>query len=273
MDIVFKSIELEPLANIMPSEINGRDIIWVCNRLCKPDSPSWAGFMSITSRSEPKSSSIVTMLPIIDLNASDPNSLFSLLSFIVEQCHKYNIPETAVTFDQPLFIKAFEIVHAESMPIFVRLGGFHQLMSFLGSIGYIMEGSGLREALECVYAPVSVGHMLSGKAYARAVRGHLMISSALLSIILEPHLNTLSADELQKVLNLDVPDELTFDTELGALFQFLDDEKQRLKSCSRTTALWLQYIDYVSLVQDFVRAERTSDWPLSKSSCLHTKDA
>ena len=51
------------------------------------------------------------------------------------------------------------------MNIFVCLGGFHQLISFLGSIGCLMEGSGLRAALENVYAPVTVGHMFSGKAF------------------------------------------------------------------------------------------------------------
>ena len=50
-----------------------------------------------------------------------------------------------------------------NMNIFVRLGGFHQFMSFLGSIGCLMEGSGLRTALENIY-PITVGHMFSGKA-------------------------------------------------------------------------------------------------------------
>ena len=117
--------------------------------------------MSLKSKHETKSSSQVTMLPIIDLHATDPNVIYSLLKFIVTQFCKQTIPDTAVTFDQPLFLKAFEIVNAEAMPIFVRLGGFHQLMSFLGSIGFMMEGSGIYQALEVVYAPVSVGHMLT----------------------------------------------------------------------------------------------------------------
>ena len=54
------------------------------------------------------------------------------------------------------------------MEIFVRLGGFHQLMSLLGSIGSLMEGSGLRRGLETVNVPLTVGHMMTGKAYTRA---------------------------------------------------------------------------------------------------------
>ena len=58
-----------------------------------------------------------------------------------------------------------------------------------------MEGSELRSALETVYAPVSVVHMFSGKAYSRAIRGHFLSTYALLSIMLEEFQNELNADE------------------------------------------------------------------------------
>lgn len=45
-------------------------------------------------------------------------------------------------------------------------------MSFIGSIGYVMGESGLEEVLTEVYAAKSVLHMLSGKAYAKAVNLH-----------------------------------------------------------------------------------------------------
>ena len=51
-----------------------------------------------------------------------------------------------------------------NMNIIVCLGGFHQLMSFLSSIECAMEGSGLQNALETVYVPISVGHMSTGEA-------------------------------------------------------------------------------------------------------------
>ena len=89
-----------------------------------------------------------------------------------------------VTFDQPLWWKALNIILSvpDKSPlksIILRLGGFHTLMSFLGSIGHIMEGSGLQHILEQVYDPCTVKHMFSGKAYARAVRGHFLLSTAL----------------------------------------------------------------------------------------------
>lgn len=56
--------------------------------------------------------------------------------------------------------------------VILRLGGFHLEMSFVGGIGHLMEGSGITELLETVYAPNAVTHMTSGKAIARAVRAH-----------------------------------------------------------------------------------------------------
>lgn len=64
-------------------------------------------------------------------------------------------------------------------------------MSFLGSIGNIMSGSGLRSVLELVYAENTVTHMLSGKAYDRAIRGHLLVDAALNTLLSERILGTL----------------------------------------------------------------------------------
>ena len=48
-------------------------------------------------------------------------------------------------------------------------------MNFLGAVGDMMSGSGIEELLEMVYATNSVGHMMSGKAFARATRRHFLL--------------------------------------------------------------------------------------------------
>ena len=60
-------------------------------------------------------------------------------------------------------------IKAKKMNVVCRLGGFHTLMSFLGSIGSLMAGSGMEEMLEICYASNVVPHLLSGKAIARAL--------------------------------------------------------------------------------------------------------
>ena len=122
--------------------------------------------MSSIAKTENKTISVVSMLPIINLHATDPIALSSLLLFLEKQSQKLGNNILVVTFDQQLYIKAYETVASKKMKVFLPLGGFHQLMSFLGSIGTLMEGSGMGTALESLYAPVTVGHMITGKAYS-----------------------------------------------------------------------------------------------------------
>ena len=58
-------------------------------------------------------------------------------------------------------------------------------MSFLGSIGTLMKGTGLEDLLSEVYAENSVVHMMSGKAIARVIRAHFFAESSLMSLLLE----------------------------------------------------------------------------------------
>lgn len=52
-----------------------------------------------------------------------------------------------------------------------------------GSIGPMMKGSGLEEALETVYGPNALTHMMSGKAVSRALPGHL-VEAALVNTLM-----------------------------------------------------------------------------------------
>jgi len=68
-------------------------------------------------------------LPFINLDPSNLSTIYTA------QCEKHGLQVCPVTFDQPLYIKAAEIVaSAQDLDkVVVRLGGFHLLMSYLGS--------------------------------------------------------------------------------------------------------------------------------------------
>ena len=124
---------------------------------------------------------------MIDMIPSDPSCVFSTLHFVAEHARKYQ-STPIVTFDQPLWMKAFLIIEEEEKDSILKsivlwLGGFHTLMSFLGSIGHLMAASGLDDVLQTVYA--SVEHILSGKAISRAVRAHLLVDKVLNGMLLE----------------------------------------------------------------------------------------
>jgi len=76
-----------------------------------------------------------------------------------------------------------EPLDSDLCKIVLRLGGFHTKMSFLGCIGSLMAGSGLKEILEMIYAPNAVEHILTSKAIARAVRAHLLVDAAVNTLI------------------------------------------------------------------------------------------
>ncbi|VDI57080.1 Hypothetical predicted protein [Mytilus galloprovincialis] len=143
--------------------------------------------MHKTSGSYPGQSNI-TFLPMIDLNPSDESCIYTTLHFVCKEA-KQNKCTPILTFDQPLYWKAMMIVQNEPTTsslksLVLKLGGFHAEMSFVGSIGYLMSGSGLMNIFETVYASTAVSHMLSGKAIARAVRGHFLLDTALTALIL-----------------------------------------------------------------------------------------
>jgi len=119
----------------------------------------------------PGKSSIV-FLPMIDMNPNDLTCINSTLHFVGKEAKAHNF-KPIITFDQPLYWKAMQIIEMEpndspSKSTILRLGGFHLEMNFAGCIGHLIDGSGLPET---VYASNAVSHMLSGKAIARAVRG------------------------------------------------------------------------------------------------------
>lgn len=184
--------------------------------------------------------------------------------------------------------------------VILRLGGFNLEMSFVGGIGHLMEGSGITELLETVYAPNAVTHMTSGKAIARAVRAYFLIDTALTSIILSHMYGIPLQDKIENetgtndinpanYINIDntdnnaedLLDELhEADAMLDELLKgdisvekvcdnvLIDQIKSRIDNFReshksfRTSQLWFQYMDMIDILRRFIKAERTGNWEL-----------
>ena len=117
-------------------------------------------------------------MPMIDLKSTDPVCILSTMHFVAEQSSKYNMAPV-LTFDKPLYWKSMSIKEQQDesstlKKIVLRIGGFHQMMSCLGSIEDVMKGSGLQALLELIYAEGSVNIMLNGKDIFRATRTHTL---------------------------------------------------------------------------------------------------
>lgn len=173
--ILFKASTELLFPHVLPESMN-TDVLWLTASLFltqdKPR-PSWSGYMQKVSHGDHPQNATITLLLIIDLNPSNYTCIFSTLLFLIEQCKKLNIVTPSITFDQPLWLKATEIAVEKSLNIVVHLGGFHTLMSFVGSIGSLMDGSGIESVLQLVYGENSINHILRGKAISRAIRAHI----------------------------------------------------------------------------------------------------
>ena len=148
--------------------------------------------MQLLHRGVQPSNSSALFLPMIDLSSSDTTCIYSTLNYIAQHAKQHDIP-TIITFYQPLWWKALPIILLEPdgspmRRIVLRLGAFHMEMSFLGSIGHIMTGSGLQELLELIYTPNAVDHIITGKSVSSRISYWMLCwthSSCL--ILLEEH--------------------------------------------------------------------------------------
>ena len=125
------------------------DLLWISNlgpELSLPV-PSWNGFMQIEVQGGEFDQAKIQILPFINMNPNNMSSKYTALCFAKKLCDDHNIAAATVTFDRALYIKAVEIISSyqnELNSLFARLGGFHWLMSAIGSLGYIMGGTGVR---------------------------------------------------------------------------------------------------------------------------------
>ena len=289
--VILKPLNELKVENVLPKYIL-YDYLWHISYFLPNPRPSWSGYMSNICTGEYPGKSTISLLPITDLNPTDMTCIYSTLKFVQSQAKKLNIVTPVITFDQPLYIKAMEIVKAKNMNMVVMLGGFHLLMSFLGSIGEVMKGSGLEDALEELYGKSTVPHLICGKAVSRALRGHFLVESALVWQLMAPLIsmeNDLEEDDMENetsdnttpgttVVRIDdllieienMTDaikenkvvEMHEDSSLLKLRISLEEYKKLLGDSSRTAKLWLEYLYYIDIVRLFIRAERFGDWDL-----------
>lgn len=246
------------------------DTLWFIAKQLDIPLPEWKGYMTTITTGDFSEKTRVITLPLINAPPSNYDTVYTALHYaskLIQQTHKKLI----VTFDQPLYWKAREIVAAEPLDsqisnCVVRLGGFHLLMSFLGSIGYFMAGSGLKELLCIVYAPLSVDKMLQGHAFARAVRGHFLATTALSNKILDQlQLTVEEKSAVTEILSgfLDEPpalNALNGNKTIKKLAEKYGETLEQLKANGPTAQLWIQYFKMVYLVKEYIHAERSGDW-------------
>ena len=93
----------------------------------------------------------VIMLPIEDLHVTDLTALYSIIFSVIFR--NLNVVLPWVTFDQEVYIEAYEIASSMEMNVFLQLGEFHHLMSSFGFIGSLMEGNDMKQCMDQIILP------------------------------------------------------------------------------------------------------------------------
>ena len=138
----------------------------------------------------------------------------------------------------------------------------------------MMKGSGLEEVLEKAYGPNVVNYIISGKAFARALRAHFLVEAALVNKLIgsiSTNTNreiTCPGREANIDQDLEEAEDKLSTTEIEEIHDFYDgiadkslsvmntdksNELMKLQNCllkykeslakiSRTARLWLQYV-------------------------------
>ncbi len=146
-----------------------------------------------------------------------------------------------------------------------------------------------------MYAENAVKHILSGKAIARAIRGHLMVYATLSTMLTanaynmklptkgeccdDLHQSLVTARELYDNITASAGTASVLSPEdmfgeilvklkdvLGDVTAKVNAEKETMKE-RRTAKLWLQYIEMIRILRMFIKAERTGDWMLAPPGC------
>ena len=143
------------------------------------------------------------------------------------------------------------------------------MMTFLGSIGYIMQGSGLQALFELIYAEGSLNAMLNGKDIFTAIRAHRLIYAVLYEyltaklfecnlgepsndgkFIINSYLQTLKelvkgthGDTISCTMEAHIITNL-----LNKLLVFFSSTK------SKTATHWIQYMKMVEICLQFLKA-------------------
>ena len=112
--------------------------------------------------------------------------------------------------------------------------------------------------------------MISGHAYARALRGHFLVCAALNALMLEENIDCLADINLSQFQNVynslfDVSSEtisIVNESVVTNLSQTLDKISANLSSQSRTGKLWINYLRHINILRLFIYAERTGNWDL-----------
>ena len=248
--------------------------------MLRQDMPNKIGWTEFNQKGNVNCSSKTTIgcMPMI-LN---PAHEYDTLNLVIRRCmaisSHYNQEHTVLTVDQQLFCKLHILISNTpefQHKVFPRLGGLHISLNFQKIIGKHMSDCGLHETWieSSLLGEGASQKVFAGKSYSKSMRAHKLTVQALWRMLIPKFMNFLSSqnpdmsmvmhDEIKKYSEgenniSDLMNLLQTDEWRGYLSVFVKEESDN----SVNFSFWWKYMEMVSILLMFTRAQRDGDWEL-----------
>lgn len=216
----------------------------------------------------------VGYMPILQAPAHEMDTLNTVVKKCMHVSSVLGQQYTVITVDQALYCKLVELKWANpeyQEKLVVQLGGLHISMCFLKTIGKHMNGSGLAEAWveSGLLGPNATESVLNGKAYKRAMRAHKITIQAMWQLLMPVllHMYEMSkpecAKQLDELLVSTQPiDSLITSLKSASFREFFETFVLDKSSENVNFKFWWSYMEMVSILLNFTRAQREGNWDL-----------
>lgn len=135
-----------------------------------------------------------------------------------------------------------------------------------------MDGSGLEDLWSTTYASLSAKKMLSGHAFSRSLRAHILTFTAL-GIVICKNIETTELNEdfiktFFEKWDSEPPliGDCNTEPDMHYLTEQIINKINTLEKRSATAKLWIQYFKAVIVALEFIEAERLGNWELHLKS-------
>ena len=160
-----------------------KDAEWL-NSLMGDKTIEWNGFNTVVARESglpPHPASIYLIGHLLDSPPAHPDTCNTSLQYMKKSMEDMGMKYIHISMDMQLFISSIHICWHNFLKynnVILHPGGMHIIMSFVGGISRLMEGSGLEVYISAAYGGLT--SIFNGKSWVKALRAYRSVAAALL---------------------------------------------------------------------------------------------
>ena len=236
--------------------------------------PSWTGFNINLSNKNLVIRSNIGYLDCLDAPATSMSTVYYMMERALGIKDQLKLKSIVCVYDQAIYAKAYQIKckeHDKFQDLFLMMGTFHIILTFLAVIASRFKDAGLRDVLiqSSVVAEGSVDTMFSGsRSYKRAIRIYKILYESFSRILCEEFEMECGSEcnEIFQILD-DIDESYDFNdllesNELHTYCTSLITYKDSLAEKSSLSKFWLSFLEMVEVLLNIIYATRSGKWDL-----------